>query len=125
MRHVHRSGTPRRQLDVRCRPVHEVPAVGRLANLPHEFCVQAVPGAMRDEVAEHRVTHQREVAHRIENPVTHELVLEAEGVVQHAGLTEHNRIIERAARACRAGRSAGSQTVAPSTASELERKLPR
>ena len=54
-------------------------------------------GAMRDEVADHRVADERQVADRVENLVADELVLEAQRVVQHAGLAEDDRVLERAA----------------------------
>src|SRR5262245_22966605 len=55
-------------------------------------------GAMGYEVADDRVTDEREVADGIENLVAHELVLETQRVVQHAGLAEHDRVLQRAAQ---------------------------
>ena len=52
---------------------------------------------MRHQVADHRIAHERQVPDRIEDLVPDELVLEAQRVVQHAGLAEHDRVVERAA----------------------------
>src|SRR5262249_42353344 len=54
-------------------------------------------GAVRDQVADHRIADQREVPDGVEDLVAHELVLEPERVVQHARLAEDDRIVERAA----------------------------
>ena len=35
---------------------------------------------MRDEVTDHRIPHQRQIADRVENLVAHELVFEAQRV---------------------------------------------
>src|SRR5262245_62725304 len=53
--------------------------------------------AMRDEVADHRVADEREIADRVEDLVADEFVLEPERVVQHAGLAEHDGVFERTA----------------------------
>ena len=57
-----------------------------------------MPGAVRHKVAHHRVPDQCEVADRIQNLVADELVVEPQRVVQHAGLAEHDRVVERAAQ---------------------------
>ncbi len=60
--------------------------------------VQGVAGLRRLEVAEQRVAEQRQVADRVEDLVAHELVLEAQLVVEHAGLADHHRVLEAAAQ---------------------------
>ena len=52
---------------------------------------------MGHEVADHRVADEREVADRVEDLVADELVLEAQRVVEDAGLAEDDRVVERAA----------------------------
>ena len=52
---------------------------------------------MGHDVADHRVADQGQVADRVEDLVADELVFEPERVVQHAGLAEHDGIVERAA----------------------------
>src|SRR5262245_39923391 len=66
-------------------------------NLGRELGVKRVTGAMRDQVADHRIADQGKVADGIENLVTDELVLEPERVVEDAGLAEDDRVFERAA----------------------------
>jgi hypothetical protein len=52
---------------------------------------------MRDDVADERVADERQVADHVEDLVADELVLEPQGVVQHAGVAEDDRVVERAA----------------------------
>ena len=59
--------------------------------------VQRVAAAVRDEMADHREADERQIADDVEDLVADELVLEAQRVVQHAGLSEHDRVVERAA----------------------------
>ena len=66
-------------------------------NLRRELGMKRVTGAVRDQVADHRIADQREIADGVEDLVADELVLEAERVVQDAGLAEHDRVVERAA----------------------------
>ena len=67
-------------------------------NLGGKRRVQRVPRAVRDQVADDRIADERQVANRIEDLVADELVLEAQRVVQHARLTQHDRILQRAAQ---------------------------
>ena len=48
------------------------------------------------EVAHHRVAQQREVPDGVEDLVADELVLEAQGVVQDAGLPDDHRVLQAA-----------------------------
>ena len=59
--------------------------------------MQRVTAAVGDDVADDRVADQGQVADRVEDLVADELVLEAERVVQHAGLADHDGVVERAA----------------------------
>ena len=49
------------------------------------------------EPAQDRVAEERQVADRVEDLVAHELVLEAQLVVEDAGLADHDRVLEAAA----------------------------
>ena len=78
--------------------LNQLPRVALFQDLGGERRVQRVTAAMRHEMADHGVAHQREVADDVEDLVTHELVVEAKGVVEHARLTEDDRVVERAAK---------------------------
>ena len=60
--------------------------------------VQRVAGVAGDDVAEQRPSEQGQVADQVEDLVAHELVAKRR-VVQHAALADHDRVVERAARA--------------------------
>src|SRR5215212_7705623 len=79
------------------RGLDETPGAGFLENLRGKFGVERVAGAMSDKMADDRVAHEREVADSIEDLVADELVLEAERVVEDAGLAEDDGVVERAA----------------------------
>ena len=57
----------------------------------------AWPCAVRNQMAEHWIADERQVANGVENLVTDKLVFEPQGVVQHARLAQHDRVIERPA----------------------------
>ena len=52
--------------------------------------------AMHDQVAQNRMADERQVANHVQNLVADELVLEPKRV-EHAGLAEHDGVLERAA----------------------------
>ena len=63
---MHRSGDARSgRLDIRGAAADQRPAVGRVEDLARELGVQAVAGAVRHEVANHREADEREIAHRM------------------------------------------------------------
>ena len=73
------------------------PRVGFLQHHRGEFRVQRVPAAVRHEVTNQRMADERHVADHIQNLVPHELVIEAERVVEHAGVADDDGVLERAA----------------------------
>ena len=75
----------------------EPPGVGSSRILRGERRVQRVAAAMRDEVADHRMADEREVADDVEDLVAHELVVEPQRVIQHARFAENDRVVERSA----------------------------
>ena len=79
------------------RHLDELPGVALLEELRGERGVQGVAAAVRDDVADDRVADERQIADDVEDLVADELVLEAQRVVEHAGLAEHDRVVERAA----------------------------
>ena len=79
------------------RDFDERPRVGFLQHHRGEFGVQRVAAAVRDEVTNQRMADERHVADHIQNLVPHELVVEPERVVQHAGVADDDRVLERAA----------------------------
>src|SRR5262249_49484402 len=84
----------RRQVD---RRLDEAPRGRLLEDFRRELRVQRVSRAVRDQVADYRIAHEREIADRVQNLVADELVLEAERVVQDARLAEHDGVLERSA----------------------------
>ena len=79
------------------RRLDEPPGLRFFEDLRGKFRVERVTGAVRDQVPDHRIADEREVADRVENLVADEFVFESERVVEHAGFAEHDRVIERAA----------------------------
>ena len=59
--------------------------------------VERVPAAMRHQMADDRVADERHIADHVQNLVPHELVVEPQRVVQHAGIADDDRVLERAA----------------------------
>src|SRR5258708_12344810 len=59
--------------------------------------VERMAAAVRDQVADHRVADQREIADHVENLVADELVFEPQSVVQDTPLPEDDGVVERAA----------------------------
>ena len=59
--------------------------------------MQRVAAAVRHEVADHRVSDERQIADHVENLVADELVLEPQCVVEDAGLAENDGVVERTA----------------------------
>src|SRR6266850_3410609 len=79
------------------RRLDETPRVRLFENLGRELGVQRMPGAVRDEMADDRMTDEREVADGVENLVADELVLEPQRVVEHSRFAENDGVLERAA----------------------------
>ena len=52
---------------------------------------------MRHEVADDRIAHERHIPNHVQDLVADELVFVPEGVVQHAGVADDDRVFERAA----------------------------
>src|SRR5438105_15576617 len=91
--HPH-AGRQRRRLELH---LDQAPRVRVLEDLRGELRVEGMAGPMCDEMANHRIADEREVADRVEDLVADELVLEAERVVEDAGLAQHDRVLERSA----------------------------
>src|SRR5215470_7449744 len=60
--------------------------------------MQRVPCAIGNEPAHYRLADQREISKQVEHFMPDKLIRKAKGrVVEHAGLSQHDRILERAA----------------------------
>ena len=53
---------------------------------------------MRDQMADDGVTHERHIADDVEDLVPHELVVEAQGIVEHARVADDDRVLERSSK---------------------------
>ena len=80
------------------RRLDQPPGLGLFENGRGKLGMQGMTRTVGHEMADDRMPHEREVADRIENLVPHEFVFEAESVVQHAGLAEHDGVVERPAK---------------------------
>ena len=78
------------------RGLDEAPRVLIRENFGRQLRVQRVAGAMRDDVTDDGISDQRQVTDDIENLVADEFVVKTQRV-QHAGVADHDRILERAA----------------------------
>ena len=78
--------------------VNQRPRIGLRQHLRGKRRVQRVTAAMGDEVADQRTADERHVANHIQNLVPHELVVEAERVVEDAGVADDDGVLERAAK---------------------------
>jgi hypothetical protein len=61
-----------------------------------ESSVERVAGFVGDEAAEHRLPDQREVAEQIQSLMPNKFIRESQRrIIQHTGLREHDRILQR------------------------------
>src|SRR6188768_805375 len=57
-----------------------------------------MPASVSNQVADHRVADERHVANDIQNLVAYELIVEAQAIVQYAGIRDDDGVFERAAK---------------------------
>ena len=71
------------------------PLVGLSENLLHEFGVQRMSGAFRDDMTDEGEAEQCYVSHQIEDLMTDEFIREAKtGLIDDALLGQHDRILQ-------------------------------
>ena len=80
--------------DGSCGLRHERPGLGGLLQLQGEGRVKGMTRLRGFHVADDRMPEERQVADPVEDLVAHELVLEAQLVVEDPGLTDHDGVVE-------------------------------
>src|SRR5688572_26326874 len=94
--HVHRTrGIPLHRFD---RALDQRPRIPLFEHLGGKRRVQRVPAPVRDEVANDRMPNERHIANHVQNLVANELIVEPQRVVQHAGVADDDRVLERTAK---------------------------
>ena len=79
------------------RRLDEPPGVGLFQNPGRKLRVEGMAGTVRHQMPNHRIADERQIAHRVENLVADEFVLEPQRIVQHACFAENDGVLERGA----------------------------